>query len=115
MSNVLKCLKIFNFDELYLFSKISFLNSIKNNDLSYQIFGWLCSDSRPNKNSKSFKKDIVLIENKFNMNIDIVFQNVNKFKIEMKKTFDVRGNGICSSILTCLYNYNNNSFLKDNI
>ena len=107
MSNVLKCLKIFNFDELYLFSKISFLNSIKNNDLSYQIFGWLCSDSRPNKNSKSFKKDIVLIENKFNMNIDIVFQNVNKFKIEMKKTFDVRGNGICSSILTCLYNYNN--------
>ena len=87
------------------------MNSIKNNDLSYQIFGWLCPDSRLNKNSKSFKKDIVLIENKLNMNIDIVFQNVNKFKIEMKKNFDVRGNGICSSILTCLYN-NNNKFYK---
>ena len=106
MSYVLKCLKIFNFDELNIFSKISFLNSIKNNELSYQIFGWLCSDSRPNKNYKTFKKEIILIENKFYLNINIVFQNVKKFKIEMKESFDVRDNGIFSSILTYLYKFN---------
>ena len=42
MSNILKCLKIFNFDDLYMFSKISFIDSIKNNQLSYEIFNFLC-------------------------------------------------------------------------
>ena len=38
MSKVLKSLKIFDFDNRYLFKKLSFLSSIKNNEITSRIF-----------------------------------------------------------------------------
>ncbi|RNA30416.1 hypothetical protein BpHYR1_041125 [Brachionus plicatilis] len=38
MKDVLKCLQIFNIDELYIQSKLSFLGTLKFNKLSYDIF-----------------------------------------------------------------------------
>ena len=37
MSRILKCLKIFSFEDFYLFMKLSFLNTIKHNEISTHI------------------------------------------------------------------------------
>ena len=41
ISNILRCIKIFNIEDLYISSKLSFLNSIKNNEMSLLIFSHL--------------------------------------------------------------------------
>ena len=101
ISNILKCLKIFNLDDLYIFSKIFFIYSIKNNQLSSEIFNYLCKAPTGNK-SKSFKKDILTLEKKFNTNISTISNNAKTFKNKLKENFNLKDNGICETIMTCI-------------
>ena len=43
MTRLLTLLKIFNFEDLYISTKLSFLASIKNNCLTSDIFDYLCA------------------------------------------------------------------------
>ena len=64
MTDVLKCLKIFNINQLYIYSKINFIKSINNNLLCVKIFNTLIDEyDSISKRSKSFKKDLQLITN----------------------------------------------------
>ena len=55
---ILKISKLYNFNELYLFSKLTFINTIKYNYLSNQIFKHLCNDP---SSYKSFSSDLILL------------------------------------------------------
>jgi hypothetical protein len=61
MSNILKCLRLYSFEDLYISSKLSFLNSIKQNKITSNIFSYLCNTKR-NRLSKSFIQDIKVLE-----------------------------------------------------
>ena len=64
MSKILKILKLFNFEELYCSSKLSFLVSIKNNLISDYIFSYLCKNkNEKSPRTKSFVCDIRFLEN----------------------------------------------------
>ena len=115
MSRILRCLKIFNFEELYIFSKLSFLNSIKNNEISSHIFLSLCSSTR-NKFSKSFVQDIKVLEHRFLSKIGDIYLECNSYKKIIKKSFEQR-DGIADSINTCLDKFKSKTYknLLDNL
>ncbi len=81
MNTLLRVLKIYKVEELYMSSKLSFLNKIKLNKLSYHIFNYLCEylDNVKN-NSNSFKKDIFRLEKYFNLDISVIFADPLKLK-----------------------------------
>ena len=106
ISNVLKTLKIFNFDQLYIFSKISFIKSIKLNDLAYSIFNILKNEKNIHKKSKSFKQDIKLLESFFNVTIGIVLDSPKDYINKLKNSLNEK-NGIIDSINFCFNNYKN--------
>jgi len=108
MSNILKSLKIFNFDDLYIFSKLSFLNSIKQNEITSHIFSNLCNIKRNNR-SKSFVQDILVLEKRFNSNIRDIYLECKPYKLLLKKSFDLK-DGIADSINTCLINFKSKSY-----
>ena len=88
MTEVLQCLRIHDFENLYICSNLSFLESIKNNDLSQFIFNRLCMDLNNTKNkSKSFKKDILLLEQYFCTDIAVILASPSRLKVEIKGTF----------------------------
>ena len=64
MSKILISLKIFSFEELYVFSKLCFLNSIKQDEItSKKISGLLVTVK--NNRSKSFVQDIIALERRY--------------------------------------------------
>ena len=88
MSNILKSLNIYNFHELYISTKLSFLETIKNNELSMQIFDILCRElDRTHKKSQSFSKDILLLQSHFGIDIELIFAGPSILKRSMKMTF----------------------------
>ena len=104
MSTLLVVLKIHKIDELYISSKLSFLNTLKFNQLSYQIFNILCEDLDLTKNnSNSFKKDIIKLEKYFNLDISVILAGSLKLKEILKNTFKA-SDGVSGSIRTCLSN-----------
>ncbi len=112
MSKILDALKIFNFEKLYIKSKLSFLISIKFNELSSNIFDYLVSQkSSIKKTSKSFLRDIINLEEHFKMDISEIFKNKNIYKFirSLKDDFKKK-DGITDSIRTCLYNFKYNSY-----
>ena len=115
MSNILKSLKIFNFEDLYIFTKLSFLNSIKENEITAHIFSSLCNITR-NKRSKSFVQDINVLEKKFNSNIRDIYLECKSHKLLLKKSFDIR-DGITDSINYCFRNFKSNTYksILDNL
>jgi hypothetical protein len=63
MSNILQCMRIHNFEDLYILSKLSFLDTIKNNEIALAIFNTLCSDLENNHSrTNSFQKEIILLQ-----------------------------------------------------
>jgi hypothetical protein len=117
MSTLLRVLKIYNIEELYMSSKLSFLNTIKFNQLSYQIFNFLCEDLVNLKNnSNSFKKDIVRLKKYFNLDISVILAGPLKLKKIFSQTFNA-SDGLSDSIRTCLSNLKDRSLktLLDNI
>ena len=104
MSNVLKCLKIHNIGNLYLKSKLSFLNSLKYNELSMYIFNNICEELNDTpKKSISFKKDILLLRAHFNADIESILAGADILKKSLNDTFK-ESDGISDSIMTCLKN-----------
>ena len=108
MSNILKSLKIFKFEDLYAFTKLSFLKSIKQNEITSNIFSLICNTKR-NKNSKSFIQDIRLLEGRFGLSIGMIYLDPLKYKLLLKKNFDIKS-GITDSVDTCLANFKSNTF-----
>jgi hypothetical protein len=112
MTRILKLLKIFNFEELYISSKLSFLTSIKNNSISSAIFDFLCvNKSKSKRFSKSFFQDIKVLENHFNYGISAIFENPLNFKKLLKKQSTIP-DGILDSINICLTKYKSRKFKK---
>jgi hypothetical protein len=106
ISKILRALKIFNFEELYLKSKLSFISSIKNNELSLYIYSTLLNDTYShNKNSKSFVKDIISIQKHFNTDT-LSFtnsDNIKSFKNSFSRRFS-QEDGLTDTIRMCLSN-----------
>ena len=116
MTTLLRALKIHKIEELYISSKLSFLNTLKSNQLSYQIFNYLCEDlDKIKNNSNSFKKDILKLESYFNLDISVILAGPLKLKEILKSTFNAR-DGLSDSIRTCLRKLDDRSFkmLLDN-
>ena len=112
MTEVLKCLKIFNFNDLYIKAKLSFLNSLKYNELSMYIFNFLCEElNETTKKSKSFKKDIILLKARFSMDIEVILAGASVLKTTLKDTFKER-DGLTDSVLLCLRNIKISRFKK---
>ena len=106
ISKILKCLKLFNMEQLYVFSKICFLNSIKYNSIRSDILTILMNEKDDlNRNSTSFKKDFKLLEMKFNNNIVNIFINSIYYKKTLKNEIETNNCGICASIITCFTNF----------
>ena len=84
MTRLLNLLKIFNFEDLHISTKLSFLDSIKNNCISSDIFinvNYLCVNKSSSKRySKSFVQDIKVLENHFNYEISAIYENPLNFK-----------------------------------
>ena len=113
MSNVLKSLKIFNFNQLYLSLKLSFLNSIKCNEISLYIFkNLILNKKRTIKHTNSFKNDIKFLENYLKTEIETIFADPTHFKIKLKHETFNEENGIVDSITTCFLNYKNSEYRK---
>ena len=76
ISNILKCLKIYNFDQLYTFSKLIFINSIHNNEICSDIFKYLMSDKDCSNRSNSFRKDFLFMAK----NLKYIFNGIKSAK-----------------------------------
>ena len=115
MSNILKCLRLYSFENLYISSKLSFLKSIKQNKITSNIFSFLCNTQR-NRLSKSFVQDIKVLEGRFRSNIGHIYLECESLKMTLKKSFGIK-DGITDSINTCFSNYKSKTFklLLDNI
>ena len=88
ISEILKILKLFTFEELYIGSKLSFLETIKNNELSYSIFNYLCLDiDNLKKNYNSFQNDILLLKSYFGIEIECILARPLELKKNLKTTF----------------------------
>ena len=79
MSKVLKSPKIFDFDNLYLFTKLSFLSSIKNNEITSHILKSL-TQMNNNKLSKSFYQDIKFLEERLSSDIMDIYRESEGYK-----------------------------------
>ena len=76
MTKLLKLPKIINFDELYISTKLCFLESIKNNHIPLAIFDYInVNKSKVMRYLKSFVLDIKVLESYFNHGISAIFEN----------------------------------------
>ena len=99
-------------EELYISTKLSFLESIKNNSVSTDIFKYLCSSKNKSKRySKSFVQDVKLLESNFNKEISVIFENPIIYKKLLKKR-PTNQDGILDSIYSCLNEYKSNTYKK---
>ena len=117
MSKILKILKLFNFEELYCSSKLSFLVSIKNNLISDYIFSYLCKNkNEKSPRTRSFVSDKRFLEGYFNSAIEAIDLDPMKFKRKLRNSsqnFD----GISDSIKLCLNNIKSKTYkiMLDNL
>ena len=110
ISKIFKCLRLYNFHDLYLKAKLSFIDTLKNNELSCKIFLLLCENKdKISPRSKSFKKDINLLESHYNNDILIIKEDAYKLSKKFYKNFR-SSDGITDSIRTCLENIKNKKY-----
>jgi hypothetical protein len=117
MTNILKCLKVFDFNTLYIKSKLSFLESIKKNEICSQIFNYLCYDlNNTKKDSKSFQKDVLLLQRHFGIDIELIFAGPSRLRDMLIKDLHT-DDGLSDSIMICLNNINKKYYknLLDNL
>ncbi|RNA34388.1 hypothetical protein BpHYR1_042169 [Brachionus plicatilis] len=111
MTSVLNALQLFNFDQLYVFSKLSFISTIKFNRMASVIYQDLCLNKPTMENKlKSFNQDIVLLESHFTSEISFINSNVEALKKDLKLQFK-QENGLTDSVKLCLKNINDNNQL----
>ena len=90
--------------DLYIKTKISFLRTLCFNENSQKIFNYLIINKKTSFRSKSFKKDITLLEEIYNKDILVITQNAKNLEKELIDKFQAN-DGITDSIRTCLFNY----------
>ena len=113
LSKVLKCLKIFDFNTLYIKSKLSFIKTLKNNEVCSYIFNCLCQSlNSPLKKSISFQKDMLTLQFHFNVDIQTLVNVPQKYIQSLGKSFELRNDGLADSINYCLKNINNKFYFK---
>ena len=104
MSHILSALKIHKFDHLYIKAKLSFINSIKFNELSSSIFNSLVASKQSFKRySGSFGNDIIFLEKHFSCDIGVIKEKSVSLMTSLNN-FSM-SNGVTDSIRTCLNNY----------
>ena len=110
MSNILKCLKILNFEHLYLQSKLSFFETLRYNQLAFEIFHDLTINTRMRGSKlKSFDPDIETLEDFFKLKIFNLNVKTAELKKDLKLQFNTR-DGLTDSINLCLFNINEKNF-----
>ena len=101
ISKILNALKILNFEKLYIKSKLSFIKSIKYNELSLYIFKSLVQKKNEEfkKKSKSFIKDILSLEKYFKTSIELISETktLSKLYNSLKDEFQ-QEDGVTDSI-----------------
>ena len=108
MTNIRKCLNILDIDHLYISAKLSFINSIKNNEISQNILNHIIANmNRYSKNSKSFCSDLKLLINFFNLDLNIIIYDPMRLRQTITEECSHIANGISESINICLSNYRN--------
>ena len=104
ISKILNCLKLHTFHDLYIKTKLSFIRTLCYNENSQKIFNYLIINKKTSFRSKSFKKDITLLEEIYNKDILVITQNAKNLEKELIDKFQAN-DGITDSIRTCLFNY----------
>ena len=109
MSNVRKCLKIFDFEQLYIFTKLSFISTLNNNEIASKIVNFLLENiNETKKGSRSFKSDLISLSKYFNVEVGQLLKNPRNFKRILKETFQQTiPNGLIDSIKLCFLNFRN--------
>ena len=79
---------------------LSFLGNIKENDITLKIFRELCS-TRRNIRSKSFIRDILVLEERFGSRIEDIFSKNKLLKKIIKDSLNEK-DGLTDSISFCL-------------
>ena len=103
-------LKIYNLEQLYLSHKLSFIRSLEFNSLALAIFDKLIADKNENHiKTKSFIKDILLIEKSFNMEIVEIKNQTRNLNLLLRNSFNQR-DGLTDSIDWCLENHQNKHY-----
>ena len=88
--------------KLYIHSKLSFLETIKINDLSSALFNSLCIDmNNRSRYSQSFVRDSAVLEKYFEIDIELILAGPDKLQNEIKNKFQ-ENYGVTNSINTCL-------------
>lgn len=109
MSNILKCLKVFNFEQLYIQSKLSFIETLKYNKLAYEIFRDICFSRTNGSKLKSFDQDITTMEGFFKSDITNISRNTGEFKKFLKLQFNNK-DGLTDSINLCIVNISDKKY-----
>ena len=104
ISKILNCLKIHTFHDLYVKTKLSFIRTLCYNENAYKIFMYLVKNKTASFRSKSFKKDISLLEEVYKKDILVILRDTINLETEFKNKF-LANDGITDSIRTCLNNY----------
>ena len=119
ISKILNALKIHNFEKLYIKAKLSFIKSLKFNELSLYIFNSIVNKKNESKkNSKSFIQDILFLEKFFKISITEIFDSktLNNLYNSLKDEFK-QEDGVTDSIRTCFANFKDKSYrdILDNL
>ena len=109
ISKILNCLKLHTFHDLYIKTKLSFMRTLCFNENSQQIFNYLTTNKKVSNRSKSFKKDITLLEELYNKDIMVIIKNAKNLENELKNKFQAT-DGITDSIRTCLLYYKDKTY-----
>ena len=79
------------------------------NENSQKIFNYLVLNKKTTNRSKSFKKDISLLEDTYNKDILVIIKNAKNLENELKNEFQAT-DGITDSIRTCLLNFKDKKY-----
>ena len=107
----LNCLKIHTFHDLYIKTKQAFIRTLCFNEISQNIFLYLSENKECSLRSKSFKKDIALLEDHYKKDILFICKNAQNLGMEFVKKFQAT-DGITDSIRTCLENYKDKKYIE---
>ena len=105
----LNCLKLHTFHDLYIKTKISFLRTLCFNENSQKIFNYLVLNKKTTNRSKSFKKDISLLEDTYNKDILVIIKNAKNLEKDLINKFNGT-DWITDSIRTCLLNFKDKKY-----